>query len=203
MTDRTDMVNGTDFRNISNTEINNVLDNISANSDDFIKIINDSMNGFDPEMKEQAKKIATSGQGANIIKEMQKRGMNPHSMRAQMKAHKKNMSLTENQGSKQKKAILITSSRQLRVRSVPENFTERDAASIIECEKPLEISCSRLATGLLLGKTIKAWYNPEIRGKNRRASKIVGFAIAGDLLIIMNEGDLDEHRFLQSEKLLA
>lgn len=54
-----------------------------------------------------------------------------------------------------------------------------------------------------MGKTIKVWYDPGYPGKNKRTSKIVGFPIAGNLLIIMDEGDLTEKDFIAAESLLA
>jgi hypothetical protein len=57
--------------------------------------------------------------------------------------------------------------------------------------------------GPLAGKTIKLWYDASHTGKNRRATKLMGFPIAGDVLVVLEDGNLSEADFLAAEKLIV
>ena len=108
---------------------------------------------------------------------------------------------TRNKGDT-KQGILITASKQMKVRNIEIATLQSQAQHLVKSDNAVEIACSRLAYGVLAGSTIKAWYDPKRLGRNPRASRIVGFPIAGDLLIIMEEGDIMEKDFLLAEKQL-
>lgn len=189
---------------MANLNIGSVLDKMAFDSEQTKNIMSASMNNMSPDMIEQAKKLAQSGQSERIIKEMQKRGMNPHTMKAEMEAQRK---VARNLQTKalgvMKKAIIITLNRQLKSRGIPAGSDETVVRSIIHSQTPVEISCSRLALGPLAGKTIKVWYDATLKGKNKRATKIVGFPVAGDIIIHCEDEDLTEEDFLAVEELLG
>jgi len=188
---------------LNNTNISAVLNRISNNPEELNKVMETSINSMTPEMMEQARKLAMGGQGQQIIREMQRKGIDPKVMRSHILEEQKILKgLSSKVTEMTKKAILITNSRQLKVRNIPISSIKIAAANLVKSSDPVELSCSRLAAGPLKGKTIKVWCNPQHPGKNKRASKIIGFPMGGEMLIIMEEGDLNEKDFLAAEKLL-
>lgn len=198
---------------LSNTNISTMLNKMASNPEEVSKMMEQSMSQMTPEMMEQARKLAMGGQGDQIMREMQKRGMDPRAMRSQLleqqrairgmgssKAADATKQSSALSGQRTKQIILINKSRQIKVRKVPSNSVGLSAASILKTDNPVELSCSRMAQGPLSGKTIKAWYNPEDRGKNRRATKVVGFPVGGEVIVVMEEGDLTEKDFSAAEK---
>ena len=149
------------------------------------------MDSLGPETIEKFKKIATDKKD-EILKEMKKQGINPKDIAKQTR---KLASLTK---SKTKKAVLVTATRQVKTKEVPVDLTESSAKTVLNLTEVVGVSCSRLSSE----KTIKIWYDPNNGGKNKRATKIVGFDVGGSLLITDEEGDLTEEDFLELEKLL-
>ena len=67
----------------------------------------------------------------------------------------------------------------------------------------VELSCSRLCTGPLENRVIKIWYQPEATGiKNRRASKLAGFPIVGEMIVECPGYSLTEVELVAVEALL-
>lgn len=187
-------------KTMANLNIGGVLDKMVSDPEQTKKLMAESMGHMSPEMVEQAKKMAQGGQADRILKEMQKRGMNPHQMKAEMEQQRKTMKeLMPKNVVPMKKALIITLNRQLKSRAVPIDCGQFTASSILHCKEPIEISCSRLALGPWADKPIKVWYDGTLKGKNKRASKIVGFPVAGDIIIHAAD-DLLETDFNDIEK---
>jgi hypothetical protein len=186
---------------LKNTNIAAMLNQMAANPDEVTKMMEESMNHMTPEMMEQARKLAMGGQGGQIMREMKKRGLNPKALKAQLAEQQKALRAVRVTTST-KQAILITHSKRARSRKLPHDNVSAAVGNILNCSEPVELSCSRLAQGPLAEKTIKVWYNPEATGKNRRASKIVGFSVGGEIIIVMEEGDLTEANFALAEQKL-
>jgi hypothetical protein len=186
---------------LSSVNISEILNQVSKNPDDLGKVLQESMAQMTPDRMEQARKLAMGNQGNQIMKQMKKKGINPQDLKKQLEEQQKALRKMGPINST-KRAVLITTSRQLKMRDVSTSSVQESVKHIINSGNAVEMSCSRMASGQLLGKTIKAWYDPQRQGKNTRASKIVGFPIAGNLLVIMDEGDLNEMDFIASEKKL-
>ena len=184
---------------LKNTNISTILNQMAENPDEVSRMMTESMNHFTPDMMEQARKLAMGGQGDKIMKEMKKRGINPKAMKAQVSKQKKVLRALKTP-TITKQVVLITTSRQARSRRLPLDNILPSVSNILKCSEPVELSCSRLAQGPLAGKTIKVWYNPENIGKNRRATKLVGFPVGGEIIIVMEEGDLTEEILTLAEK---
>jgi hypothetical protein len=187
---------------MANLNIGTVLDRMAAAPGQTSQLMAESMGSLPPEMMEQAKKLSQGGQADRILREMQKRGMNPHQMKAEMEQQQKTMkALNPKKMGPTKKALIVTLNRQVKSRAIPPDCGESAVAPILHCQHPVEISCSRLALGPWADKTIKVWYDGDLKGKNKRASKIVGFPVAGDI-IIHAEDDLLESDLIEVEKQL-
>jgi len=187
---------------LNHTNISAMLNQISGDPEKIGKLMNDSMGQVTPDMMEQARKLATGGQGAQIFSEMQRRGMDPMTMKKQLMKHKRSMMGLDSKGTGTQQCILITVTRQVKTLNIAYTSIQSAACGIFKSSSPLELSCSRMAQGPLSGKNIKMWYNPEHKGKNRRASKIAGLPIGGELLLVMESGDFTEADFTAAEKLL-
>ena len=177
-----------------------VINKIASNSDEAINLVSQSAEYMTPEMMEKAKNYANGSQGKQIKEEMNRQNINNKDMREQMAKQKKMYTEATNRAKgESKKAILITSSKIAKPKDIHPKILESEVKKIIGSDYAVEISCSRLAVGPLSGKNITVWYDPNRKGNNNRASKIVDFKIAGELLIIMAEGDLLEKDFKSAE----
>ncbi len=182
-----------ELKNVDMSTILNQLSNLNTN--DLTKIMEDSMNQITPEMMEQARRLTSGGQGEQLMKEMQRRGMNPQAMRSELLKQRNSLKgyhSKKNENTKQ--VIHITRSRQIKERSIPNGEISAAVATILRIPNPVELSCSRLARGPLSGQVIKLWYNPEESGKNRLSSKIIGFPIGGEAVIVSATEDLTENQ---------
>lgn len=199
-------INNLDIKDVmKNLNISSMLNQMAANPEEVNKAMEESMNQMTPEMMEHARKLAMGGQGNQIIREMKKRGIDINAMKNQVTEQRKLMKSLNNSNKKStslKQVILITSSRQVRSRKISSENINDSVKSILKCVNPVELSCSRLSHGPLINKTLKVWYNPENMGKNKRASRIVGFPVGGEIVIVMEEGDLNETDLLSVEKQL-
>ena len=188
---------------LSNVNFSDVIDKLTSNPEDAANLVNQSAEHITPEMMEQARKYAVGTQGKQIKEEMARKGVDNKEMKNQMEQQKKLYIEANNKAKGEaKKAILITSSKILKFKDVHVKILKSEAIKIIGSDNAIEIACSRLAVGPLQNKTIKVWYDPTRKGNNNRASKIVDFKMAGELLIIMEEGDLTELDFKLAEKSL-
>jgi hypothetical protein len=187
---------------LNNANIGEALSKLSKNPDEVSKLMEQSAGQVTPQMMEEARKLAMGSQGQHILKEMKRRGMDPHSMRSQALQQQRALKGMASKTGEMKRCVLITGGRQLKMRNIPIGSEQISAVNIVGTDNPVELSCSRLASGPLEGKSIKIWCDTKRKGKNRRLTKILGFPIAGEGLIIMTEGDLTEADFLAAEKLL-
>ena len=188
---------------LNNINFSEVIDKLTSNPSDAVNLVGQSADYMTPEMMEQARKYATGTQGKQIKEEMMRKGVDNKEMKIQMEQQKKLYTEANNKAKGEaKKAIIITSSKIIKSKDIHVKVLKSEAIKIIGSDAAVELSCSRLAVGPLVGKTIKVWYDPNRKGNNSRASKIVDFKIAGELLIIMEEGDLTELDFKLVEKLL-
>lgn len=176
---------------LNNVDISTMLNKIANNPEEVSKIMANTQSAMTPDMMEQARKLAAGSQGDKLKKELNKRHMDPRQIRLEFKEQQKIYRKTAIQAQgPTKKVCYLKQTRKLIQRDLPISSIQSSAASMLKYKDVVEISCSRLALGPLKGKTIKIWYNPDIKGNNRRATKIVGFPIGGEILIVMEEGDL-------------
>lgn len=186
---------------LNNGNIASVLNRISADPTELSRAMEETAGQLSPEMIEEAKRLAMGGQGEQILREMQRRGIDPNALRAQILEQQKSLRGLSVKNESTKRVVLITSNRQLKMRNIPLTSITAAAERIIGSDKAVELSCSRLANGPLKGKTVKVWCDPERKGKkNQRLTKILGFPIVGEGLFIVNDEDLDEASFLAAEK---
>lgn len=184
-------------------EVASALNRMTADPNTATKMMKETMEKVTPEMMEQVRKLAAGGQGQQIAKELQKKGVDVNSLRSQMLDYQRAMRNLSGKTMNTKKIMFINASRQARLRTVPSDGMQNTANSLLKCSNAVELSCSRLAVGALVGATIKVWTNPDATGKNKRSSKIVGFPIGSEILIVKEDGDLTEAELASAEALLA
>lgn len=188
---------------LKDQDIAKALEEFTSN-DDLMSKLASELENISPEKIKEAKKLAQSEKGKEILNACANKGIDSKVMRETYLAKQLETKGLSKDTTNKKVAVLITTSRQLKLRNIPLNNVSECADKIINSnQRPVELSCSRLAIGPLQGKTIKVWCDTTRKGKNRRLSKILGFNVAGDGLIIMEEGDLTEEHFIQAERLLA
>ena len=96
--------------------------------------------------------------------------------------------------------LLITASRQVKQRWVPLDNVRLCISQNIHTDNPIEMACSRLSIGPWADKTIRLWYNPERKGNNKRASKLAGFGVGGEIFIMLDKHDIQIDEFIYCEK---
>lgn len=188
---------------LNNIDFSEVISKVTSNSEDIANLAQQSAGHITPSMMEQARKYANGEQGKKIKEEIVRQGVGNRATLENMKEQKKlyDQANIKSKGNSQK-AILVTSSKQIKIKEIHPKILREEAGKILKTDNPTEISCSRLSKGPLNNKTIKVWYDEKCKGNNKRATKIIGFQIAGDLLIVVENEDLSERNFREVEKLL-
>ena len=135
---------------------------------------------------QRAKSLLATNQGQAIMNVLKDKGFDLNKI-----------SSAEVKSIKGKKAVVVTASRQIKIKEVPAGDQKKVIDNLINCKEPIQISCSRLARGPYDGKTFKVWHDPKVTAKNRLASKILGFPVSGAILIVMEEGDIIRKSFFK------
>jgi hypothetical protein len=160
---------------------------------------------FIPEIKDQARNMAVGPQGEKIKKELQAGNVELASLRASMKAQKKLMNKIQAQNQEVTRQIIIISPKgKVSNQSFTLSALMNPGETILRSPQVVQLPCSRLALGPLNGKNLSLWYDEKKTYRNKRANKIFDDIanIVGEVLIIMDEGDLLLRDFLVAEKSL-
>lgn len=72
--------------------------------------------------------------------------------------------------------VLITQSRQLKLRKYT---TKQDIANILSCNEPVSLHISRIEFGPFVDKKILVWYDDNTKIPNKLATKLLGLPITG------------------------
>lgn len=163
---------------------------LMSDPDKVSQMMGESLKVMTPEMMNQAKKMAMGGQGQQIMRDMQKRGMNAQQLRDMAKEQKSKMKQTVKPINKPKKVLQIGSNRKVTVKTVEATTLKTSINQLINAKQLVELKCTRLAVGPLQHKTIRLWYDDAIKVTNRKATRLIGFPVGGIVYISMDEGDL-------------
>lgn len=194
-------LNPEDMKNaLNNANLSTVVSQMSDDPDKVKEMMEGMSNQMTPEMMEMARKMASGGQGKQLLREMQRQGMDPNVLKEAAKHQKRALrKASVKLDSSNTTFFVINTKRQLKTSNLVFNGEHVTSLDV----KGLEIPCSRLAQGPLSGKTIKAWYDPSFTTKNRRASKIAGLRVGGDLLLMVEDGGVTSSDFVKAEDCLA
>jgi len=189
----------------ANTNIASLLEKVCKNPDDLNKLLHDSVDNITPDMLNNAKKMLGTGQGEQLLKSLQQKGINPNNLKSKLSAHNNAFKNILKPGNKSptRKCILITTNRQLKIRNLPIDDMSKYISTILKVDSPLSMECSRLSIDVFKDKKLTIWYDKNKIGKNKRATKIAGFTIAGDIIISILDEDINESDFLIVEKFLS
>jgi len=189
----------------ANTNISSLLEKVCKNPDDLNKLLHDSVDNITPDMLNNAKKMLGTGQGEQLLKSLQQKGINPNNLKSKLSAHNNAFKNILKPGNKSptRKCILITTNRQLKIRNLPIDDMSKYISTILKVDSPLSMECSRLSIDVFKDKKLTIWYDKNKIGKNKRATKIAGFTIAGDIIISILDEDINESEFLIVEKFLS
>jgi len=189
----------------ANTNIASLLEKVCKNPDDLNKLLHDSVDNITPDMLNNAKKMLGTGQGEQLLKSLQQKGINPNNLKSKLSAHNNAFKNILKPGNKSptRKCVLITTNRQLKIRNLPIDDMSKYISTILKVDSPLSIECNRLSIDVFKDKKLTIWYDKNKIGKNKRATKIAGFTIAGDIIISILDEDINESDFLIVEKFLS
>ena len=200
------IINENDLKTaFANTNIASLLEKVCKNPDDLNKLLHDSVDNITPDMLNNAKKMLGTGQGEQLLKSLQQKGINPNNLKSKLSAHNNAFKNILKPGNKSptRKCVLITTNRQLKIRNLPIDDMSKYISTILKVNSPLSIECTRLSIDVFKDKKITIWYDKNKIGKNKRATKIAGFTIAGDIIISILDEDINESDFLIVEKFLS
>ena len=189
----------------NNPAFASMLAKLQENPEETMALMQDAREQMTPAMAAKAKNMAGGSTAAAIKKAMAKRGIDPIKMKKELLANEKlRKSLgTKKVGEATQAAILITRSRKVKLHQVSLADPAKSALEFFQTQGiPVEMPCSRLAVGPLVGKTIRLWYLKD-SGCNKRASALMGFEIGGEVLIVANQHNFSEEQFITLEKMFA
>lgn len=177
---------------IGTTEVQEMLSSFNSTDEDK------------PSMMEHLSSVMNTEEGKDILSSIGKSGLLPPHLKNQIQKNQHLLKNIPNPRKKQpmKNILYISHNRVLRTKNVPVALIQTSINTLLNCKRPLELPVKELAIGPLTDKKISIWYDPTAKGKNRRATKLIGINIGGDFVVINNEGDLSEADFLVVEKML-
>lgn len=176
----------------SNNPIPQVMQKLSANPDKMSGLIEKVLPHTTSDMMAKAKKMVQSGQGQQLVKQMQRRGYDPHKFKQKAKAH---MNTIESTAQKKepvpcRKAIFISINKKVKSKDIPINNINGTINTLIKTDTPSKLPVSILAIGEWKGLNLICYCNPNDGGKNDIMSKVLDSSIMGDVLILCTSKDL-------------
>lgn len=186
------------------TNLNTAITSLMNDPAKLSALMEESVGKMTPQMQEQAKKMASSGKIDTVMKELQRQGKSPKLLKKEMDAQHKLFKATQPKPTgPTKRIVMITSNRQLRSKTVPATDMQKTANDVMKVSTAIGLACSRLAVGPFYNKTVTIWYDEKNPTKNKRASKLLGYSIGGDVMIVVDECDIEETEFEEAEKLIC
>jgi hypothetical protein len=154
---------------------------------DLIKNLSDK--GFSKDDMSKYISMIKNGNNTQLLNEMSKKGMDIKDIKNKAKSFKKLLYNSKKllNGNNRTVAI-ITSGRKLKIKTI--NCNPKD---LLLCDEAIEINCSRLSDD------IKIYYDPHDKRNNRRATKLIGYKIGGDLVIASSK-DITSNFIIDIEK---
>lgn len=190
-------------------DINRMLGHLGQNPEMMGDVMNKIPNVISPDMIDQVKKMFPGGvQGQNaekMLAQLTQNGLDPQTMRSQMvqKQNKAKGMVAHND--KTQTVIILTIQKQLKVREFLKNDM-MEAASVnlkVATEGLKDIDCGMMCQSIFKNKQVRIFYNPHDKTVNKRAKKLVGFPIGGDVIFYLVDENLTEADFLAVEKYMT
>jgi hypothetical protein len=166
---------------MQSVDVNSIISKLAADPTQA----SEALSQASPETMQLAQKMAVGSQGDQLRKAMMKKGMSPNQLKAQMKNERKlQQALKPKDNSPKKKACFIGANRKIKMIDIPVKDTEAAISPLFHSEHAVKMPCSRLAVGPLSNKSISIWYDPEDKRMNKRAARICGFRVGGNIIIL-------------------
>jgi len=194
----------------STADITKMLGKLGENPELMGDVMEKIPNVISPDMIDQVKKMfpgGPQGQSAEkMLAQLTQNGIDPQVMRSQMvqKQNKAKGMVAHNDTTQT--VVILTIQKQLKIREFSKNdlFT----AAITNLKVPTvdnlkDIECGMMCQGLFKNKKVRIFYNPNDKTVNKRAKKLVGFPIGGDVIFYLENENLSEADFLTVEKYIT
>lgn len=149
--------------------MNDIMENIK-NGD---KIPSDLIN--------QARRLANSKKGREILKELNDKGINKDFLDKAMQSQKPIFN---------KNVLIIRPNGIVKLRKINDT---NECPSILHANKPINIDCKM--------ENVKIWYDSDIKFINKRASKLANVDVHGIAIVYHIENDLSINELITFEKL--
>lgn len=156
------------------------------------ELLNQSMDKLNPEMMAQAKRMVDSGQGEWLKQELNKKGIKRKDLKKQLKSVKR---ATVKDDYFEKTAIVITSAKKMKPVKMNKTLDLNQVYKFVNSTNVKQEICFELEN-----IPVKVWYDESRKGRNARASKILGKNVAGDFLFEIEGDDFEPEDFLDIER---
>lgn len=189
----------------TNADISRMANQLTQNPEMMTGLIDKIPDVISPEMMAQAQKLVGSGQAEKLIGQMKDRGIDPQAMRSQLVQRQSKAKGMVKHDETTQTVIIVNMTKQTKVREFQKvKMLESAAVNLkIKPEDVKDISCRIMAQGILEGKKVKIFYNPNDKAINKRVKKIVGFPIGGDVIFYIENENLTEQDFENVEKYIT
>ena len=173
--------------------------------EDSKKLINDilSSNEFtsQADLKDKLVDILSTKEGKKLSENVKKSGLKRKDALKAQKQMKKQEKLL-NPPQIQKNAVMITFNRKIKNIKLNTKNIEESIKKLIKPNELAEIKVPNFSVGKFENINIKIWYDPSLGGVNKKISRLLGYNISGDVIILCDNQDFTSNDFLYIEKLI-
>lgn len=174
--------------------------------EDSKKIINDilSSNEFtsQADLKDKLIDVLSTKEGKKLSENVKKSGLKrKDALRAQKQMKKQESLLNPKQI--QKNAVMITLNRKIKNVKLNSKNIEESIKKLIKPNELAEIKLPNFSIGKFENINIKLWYDPSLGGVNKKISRLLGYNISGDVILVCDGQDFTDNDFLYIEKLMG
>jgi hypothetical protein len=174
--------------------------------EDSKKLINDilSSNEFtsQADLKDKLVDILSTKEGKKLSENVKKSGLKRKDALKAQKQMKKQEKLL-NPPQIQKNAVMITFNRKIKNIKLNTKNIEESIKKLIKPNELAEIKVPNFSVGKFENINIKIWYDPSLGGVNKKISRLLGYNISGDVIILCDNQDFTSNDFLYIEKLIS
>lgn len=185
------------IKNLSSGDIEEVMNKISSSPERYSKLMEEEISK-NPEIKETMNKFSRNNQFVEKLrKQAAKNGLNN-----KKKLRKLRQPIINNSSTNKRKVICITQTRKAKELFLKKDDLVQEAQKVIKT-RCFYRPCYRIQVGPFSGNDIQIIFpHQSVLKNNRRATRLIGEKIRGDLIIYDMEKDLNLSDYNEVEKMV-
>ena len=183
-----------------------VLQRIASDPERMSQMASQAANSMTPDAMDQIRQMTGNAGTQNALNEklqeaMGKKNMKRSKIRKMQKQVKKEMAAANRREGDKMKIVNITSSRQMKERTIFADDYQKDIYKLLKCVTTDCIDCPSLSVGPLEGKEVKVYFDRDAKTKNKRLTRMTGYVIHGQAFFVVEGEDLTVEDLTAAEKL--